>query len=117
MGEAGEALGRGDGEGALDAQKRALDDLRRGARKLADQMMPQQGGRGGREGEASGDEDPLGRPRRSRGLADSDRVKVPEEIDVERARRILDDIRKRLGETARPKFERDYLDRLLRLER
>lgn len=117
MGEAGEALGRGDGEGALDSQQRALDDLRRGARKLADQMMRQQGGRGGREGEASGDEDPLGRPRRSRGLADSDRVKVPEEIDVERARRILDDIRKRLGETARPKFERDYLDRLLRLER
>lgn len=112
MDEAGDALRRGEGEDALDAQARALDDLRRGARKLADQIMRRNGRGEGRTGE----EDPLGRPQRSRGSADSDRVKVPEEIDVERARRILDDIRRRLGEPARPKFERDYLDRLLKLD-
>ncbi|MDK9698378.1 MAG: TIGR02302 family protein [Siculibacillus sp.] len=111
MGRAGEALGRGEGEAALDAQTQALEGLRRGARKLGDRMS----GRG--EDGRDGDEDPFGRPRRQEGMNNSDRVKVPDEIDVERARRILDDIRKRLGEPARPKFERDYLDRLLRIDR
>jgi uncharacterized protein (TIGR02302 family) len=110
MDEAGEALGRGEGAEALDAQARALDGLRRGARALADQMARR--GEGGREG----DTDPLGRPRRQEGQSGSDRVEVPDEIDVERARRILDDIRRRLGEPARPKFERDYLDRLLKID-
>lgn len=114
MGEAGEALGHGEGETALDAQTRALDELRRGARKLADQMM-KRNGRGG-EGNQAGGEDPLGRPQRNgRGLS-SGGVKVPDEIDVERARRILEDIRRRLAEPSRPKFERDYLDRLLKLD-
>ena len=110
MGRAGEALERGEGEAALEAQSQALEGLRRGARKLVDKMSRR--GEGGREG----DEDPLGRPRRQDGTNDSDRVKVPDEIDVERARRVLDEIRRRLGEPARPKFERDYLDRLLRLD-
>jgi hypothetical protein len=110
MDEAAEALDRGEGGEASEAQGRALDRLRRGARALADQMARR--GEGGRDG----DEDPLGRPRRQDGSATSDKVKVPDEIDVERARRVLDEIRKRLGEPARPKFERDYLDRLLRLD-
>jgi hypothetical protein len=116
MGEAGEALGRGEGDTALDAQTRALESLRQGARRLADQMA-RRGGRAGREGEEGDAEDPLGRPRRGKGSSLSGNVALPEEIDVERARRILDDIRKRLGEAARPKFERDYLDRLLDLDR
>ncbi len=114
MGEAGEALRSGEGSAALEAQTRALEALRRGARKLADRMSGE-GEPGGRDGEGSEEEDPLGRPRR--GPALSGKVAVPDEIDVERARRILDDIRKRLGEPARPKFERDYLDRLLRIDR
>jgi hypothetical protein len=114
MDEAGGALKRGEGAEALDAQTRALERLRQGARKLADRMTGQNG-RGGRDGDEAGGEDPLGRPRRSRGASDG-RVEVPEEIDVERARRILDDIRKRLGEAARPRFERDYLDRLLKFD-
>jgi hypothetical protein len=40
-------------------------------------------------------------------------VKVPDEIDVERARRIMEAIRKRLGERSRPRYELDYLERLL----
>ena len=40
-------------------------------------------------------------------------TKVPGEFDAQRARRILDAIRKKLGETGRPKLELDYLDRLL----
>ncbi|WP_333823686.1 TIGR02302 family protein [Pinisolibacter sp.] len=110
MGEAADALERGEGEAALDSQAQALDKLRRGARALADRMARR--GEGGRDG----DEDPLGRPRRQQGSSDGDKVRVPDEIDVERARRVLDEIRKRLGEPVRPKFERDYLDRLLKLD-
>jgi hypothetical protein len=40
-------------------------------------------------------------------------VKVPDEIDVQRARRILDEIRKRLGDALSPQVERRYLERLL----
>ena len=108
MDEAGEALDRGEGVDALDAQARALESLRRGARAMAESMAR----RG--EGARDGGEDPLGRQRRRDGASGAEGVKVPEEIDVERARRILEDIRRRLGEPARPKFERDYLDRLLR---
>jgi hypothetical protein len=38
---------------------------------------------------------------------------VPDEIDTQRAREILDAIRQRLGESGRPEFELDYLERLL----
>jgi anti-anti-sigma regulatory factor len=41
-------------------------------------------------------------------------VKIPGEIDVQRARRILEELRRRLGDTARPQLELDYLERLLK---
>ena len=43
-------------------------------------------------------------------------VKVPDEIDVQRARQILEAIRKRLGNALSPQLERDYLERLLELK-
>ncbi len=61
------------------------------------------------------DRDPLGRPRATQGPDFGDSVKVPDEIDVQRARRILDAIRKRLGNALSPEIERDYLERLLEL--
>ena len=39
--------------------------------------------------------------------------RVPEEIDIQRAREILDEIRRRLGTGGSPALERDYLERLL----
>jgi hypothetical protein len=42
-----------------------------------------------------------------------DTVKVPGEIDVQRARRILEELRRRFGENFRPQLELD-LERLLR---
>lgn len=115
MDDAGGAIDRGDGEEAVDAQGRALDGLKRGAREMARGRGEGEGREGaeGRDGE--GDEDPLGRPRRSRD-ADGGRLGLPQTIDVERARRILDDIRRRLGDPARPSEERDYLDRLLKID-
>ncbi len=116
MDEAGRAIDRGESGSAVDAQGRALDGLRRGARAMAEARGQGPGGSGsdGHAGE-DGETDPLGRPRRSRN-ADGGRVGIPETIDVERARRILDDIRRRLGEPERPREERDYLDRLLEVD-
>jgi hypothetical protein len=83
--------------------------------------MQQQMGQGqpgqqpGRQGQARANQetDPLGRPLRGRDLDDST-VKVPLEADVQRARRILDELRRRYGETGRPQLELDYIERLLK---
>ena len=126
FGEAGEAMGRaegalGEGEGgrATGEQGQALEALRRGAQDMMQQMqqaMRRDGngdgmGEGGRQ--QSADRDPLGRPLSTTGPDFGDSVKVPDEIDVERARRILDEIRRRLGDALGPQIERDYLERLL----
>ena len=58
--------------------------------------------------------DPLGRPRRGDNGYDNDSVNVPGEIDVQRARRILEELRRRFGEAFRPQLELDYIERLLR---
>lgn len=140
MGELGEAedamreaegqLGQGQGEGALDAQGRALEALRKGGQNLAQQMQGQPGEGEGTEGafgepddqpasrpsaQQRGREDPLGRPQRQRDWADG-RVRVPgaDESATQRARRILEELRRRLGDPTRPMEELDYLERLLR---
>ena len=41
-------------------------------------------------------------------------MKVPGEIDVQRARRILEELRKRLADPLRPQLELDYIERLLK---
>ena len=128
LGRAGEAMGNAEGElgqdntdGAVESQGRALEALRRGAQSLA-QSMQQQGmigpgpnGQPGRVGpsRAQQETDPLGRPLRGRDYGDDATVKVPGEIDVQRARRILEELRRRFGENFRPQLELDYIERLL----
>ena len=122
MGEAEGQLGDGNSDGAVDAQGRALEALRRGAQGMAQAMQQQQGmgpgpGQPGRTGKARAqqDTDPLGRPmRRGRDYGDDATVKVPGEIDVQRARRILEELRRRFADPARPQIELDYLERLLK---
>jgi uncharacterized protein (TIGR02302 family) len=122
MGDAEGELGEGNTDGAVESQGRALEALRRGAQNLA-QSMQQQGmmgpgpnGRPGRLGPARAQQetDPLGRPLRGRDYGDDTTVKVPGEIDVQRARRILEELRRRFGESFRPQLELDYIERLLR---
>ena len=55
-----------------------------------------------------------GRPLRGREYGDDTTVKVPGEIDVQRARRIIEELRKRFGDFARPQDELDYIQRLLK---
>ncbi|MFN4089781.1 MAG: DUF4175 family protein, partial [Alphaproteobacteria bacterium] len=56
--------------------------------------------------------DPLGRPPGGRGV-DSRDVVIPAESDVQRARDIRDELYRRSGDRARPRFELDYIERLL----
>jgi uncharacterized protein (TIGR02302 family) len=127
MGEAEGRLGDRNADGAVDSQGRALEALRRGAQALAQQMQqqgmmgmgPGQPGRLGRPGRlgpprAQQETDPLGRPLRGRDYGDDATVKVPGEIDVQRVRRILEELRRRFGENFRPQLELEYIERLLR---
>ncbi len=119
MGEAEGELGEGNADSAVDSQGRALDALRKGAQGLAQSMQQQQGsgpGRAGRLGlpRAREDTDPLGRPLRGRDYGDDYTVKVPSEIDVQRARRIIEELRRRFGDVGRPQLELDYIERLLK---
>jgi uncharacterized protein (TIGR02302 family) len=122
MGEAEGELGNSDPDSAVDSQGRALDALRKGAQSLA-QSMQQQMGRGGQgpglvgrfgQPRAQQDTDPLGRPVRGHDYSDDQTVKVPGEIDVQRARRIIEELRKRFGEIGRSQEELDYIERLLK---
>jgi uncharacterized protein (TIGR02302 family) len=128
--------GKGDRRAAIGAQGRALEALRRGMEGMQRQMQAQQGEgepgegqvgqgegdpnsdhEGGRREGARGSDrlDPLDRPR-------ADRSRRPQDLrglddtarPAERARRVQEELRRRLGEPARPQDERDYYERLLR---
>jgi len=110
---------------AVDAQGRALDALREGAQGLQKQMDGQGQGQGkgrngkgnyfarrGRPGERFGD-DPLGRGAEG----DKGREEGPLRESAgaaERARRVMEELRRRLADPARPVDERDYLERLMK---
>ena len=119
MGEAENSLGEGSGERAVGQQGQALEALRKGAQDMMQQMQQAMQGDqgGGQEGgrQQNADRDPLGRPRATTGPDFGNSVKVPDEIDVQRARQILEAIRKRLGNALSPDLERNYLERLLEL--
>jgi uncharacterized protein (TIGR02302 family) len=112
MGDAKDAIGESDLERATQQQSLALDRLRKGAQSMADQMMEGAEAQAG-QGPGNNGRDPLGRPDRSNrpdlGLS----VQVPDEIDIQRAREVLDELRRRLGDPSRPALELDYLERLI----
>ncbi|ABD90394.1 TIGR02302 family protein [Rhodopseudomonas palustris] len=120
MGDAGGRLGEGNADGAVDSQGKALDALRKGAQKLAEAMQQGEGqgdgpgNRPGRQQSGGNDSDPLGRPLHGREFGDDLTVKIPGEIDVQRVRRILEELRRRLGDSQRPQIELDYIERLLK---
>ena len=114
MGEAGEALGQGDGRRATEQQTLALDRLRQGVQNMAQQILQQLGQqRMGQMGPGMRGRDPLGRPQRNQGADSGESVEVPEEFSVERAREILRELRRRLGNPSRPSIELEYLERLI----
>ena len=123
MKEAEGELGKGQqGRGkAVDAQGRALESLRKGGQAMAQQMQPGPGEKNGpgdpngptRQGRA-GNPDPLGREshdKRDNSRALYDPLGTPA---AQRAQRVLEELRRRLSDPARPRDELDYLERLLK---
>ncbi|WP_395830781.1 TIGR02302 family protein [Elstera sp.] len=124
-------LQQGQQGGAAGAQQQALDQLRDAMRGLADQQRqqagegqgagqgrPRPGQRPGQQTTTGQNRDPLGRDRGDQnpgnGLGNDDRVRIPDDSAVERARTIFDDLRRRAADPTRPTLEREYIDRLLR---
>ena len=120
MRDAREALQRGQPGGAVQPQTEAMDNIQQGLQALADQMMQQMMASPGmgmtrqpmnRMGHGR---DPLGRRSNSMGQGLGEDVKVPTEAEVQRAREILEELRRRSGQFSRPQPEREYIERLLR---
>ncbi|THD83570.1 TIGR02302 family protein [Aliigemmobacter aestuarii] len=122
MEDAERALRDGDLSGALDRQAEAMEALREGLRDFGEAMAEERQQQGqADQGEAFGradpnsQRDPLGRELGEMGRIGSDRNMLQGEDVYRRAQDLLDEIRRRSGEQARPESERDYLRRLLDL--
>ena len=118
MDDAEQALRDRDLAEAIDNQAQAMEALRDGMRALgemmADQQQNLQPGQGNAESNRRADaRDPLGREQGGNGSESSDAPLAQGPDNAGRARRLLDEIRRRSSETERPEVERDYLNRLL----
>jgi uncharacterized protein (TIGR02302 family) len=123
-GQGGKGAGGKTGKGAaVDAQGRALEALREGAQGLGKQMQSQGQGQGrngkgsyvarrARPGEPPGD-DPLGRGAEGNQGREDGPLKETAGA-AERARRVMEELRRRLADPTRPIDERDYLERLMK---
>ncbi|ADP72560.1 hypothetical protein Rvan_3377 [Rhodomicrobium vannielii ATCC 17100] len=111
MGDAVDSLRQKQLGDAGEEEGRAVESLRQGTRALAEQMMRSAGGTGTGN---QANRDPMGR--KQNGPLDNagDDVKIPDESSGQRARAIMDELRKRLGEPTRPMLELDYLERLIK---
>lgn len=121
MEEAEEALRRGDLDGALDRQAEAMEAMRDGLQNfgeaLAQEQRENRDQQGGDQQFGSADpagRDPLGRRPGETARIGSDENMVQNDPNL-RAQELLDEIRRRSGELARPSEELDYLKRLLQL--
>ena len=112
--------GKGGKGAAVEEQGRALEALREGAQGMQKQMNQQGQGQGRgkgysarrrRPGEQVGD-DPLGRGREEDNLGRENGTLRELGGREERARRVLEELRRRLADPRRPTGERDYLERL-----
>lgn len=127
MDEAADALERGDTGTALDRQADAMEEMREGMRNLEDalrreaqngqQGQQQTGSQGDQRGGPDGRDqrDPLGREAGERGALGSDSPLAEGEDTYRRAEELMEELRRRSGETDRPELERDYVERLLDL--
>ena len=124
MGDAADALRRGNPGQAVQPQSDAVDALQQAAGALA--RMMQNGGPGMNGLANRSDEmpqmrrDPFGRllpTDEGNGNADDGGImrmgKTQNDYALEKAKQILDELRRRAGEPDRPAIEHDYIDRLL----
>jgi len=114
MGQSQDQLNGNDLAGSSDMQKQTLESLRKGAGALAQQLMEEQAGRAGNGKGDEESQDPLGRAEGNAGGNFGNGVKLPSQSELQRARSILEELRRRAAERGRPKEELDYIDRLLK---
>lgn len=109
MNDAAALLSEGQWGDAAEAQSEAVQRMRDAGREAASQM-----GAAGTGSSGLVPRDPLGRPMTGAGHGDDGTTAIPALPDTQRARAILDELRRRAGESGRPEPERDYLKRLLK---
>lgn len=113
MQEAEQALRRGDLQGASAAQEEALAQMRQAQTRLSEELARRnQEQQSGADGNATGPRDPLGRPTAG-GDGERGETEVPMEAQRAQARDIVNELRRRAEDPARPEAERQYLRRLL----
>jgi len=125
MKDAEGAIGEGDNQGALAAQGKAIESLKKGAQALAKSLDGNAPGNGpgkrpggqNQQGNGNGpgdDKDPLGRSTR---LPDSGEGALHQDGKggslEKRSREVVEELRKRLGDPSRAPDELNYLRRLL----
>ncbi len=119
MGEARDDLANQQPRDAVEDQMEALDRLNEGAQALAEALSNGQGdtagqGRARRDGRARDLlSDPFDRPAGAFGAIDGRDTRVPNRSVLDRARQVLEELRRRAAEPHRPRIELDYFDRLM----
>lgn len=115
MRRSAEALRNGDLDRAIQEQRNAVENLRDGAQRFAQEELETLEGelasRGGEGGEGAA-RDPLGRRAFGNGLG-SGSTPLPSLEDLGTASEILEELRRRARERDRSEEERRYLERLL----
>jgi hypothetical protein len=115
MKQAQQALKNGDNESALGAQGRALEGLRKGAAEMAQQQgdengpsddEEQAGEKNGQDLHGQNGEGRFGRANRQKNSIDA--------TAAQKARKVLEELRRRLADPSRAREELDYLERLIR---
>ncbi|MCY4306034.1 MAG: DUF4175 domain-containing protein [Aestuariivita sp.] len=102
---------------AIDQQSEAMEALREAMRSLGEMLSRQQQGQPGQGTEGANlqdlNRDPLGRNFGSNGNIGTNENLLFDDNIRHRAQELLDEIRRRSGESQRPDIELDYLKRLL----
>jgi hypothetical protein len=100
---------------AAQDQQNVIDQLRKSAQQLAKNTARNGQNSGNPQDNTAQALDPLGRPIGANGTLLGGSLNVPDATDLQRAREILDELRKRAGELGRNQEELEYIDRLLKL--
>jgi len=119
MRQSEQALGQGQTGQAVQPQADSVDQLQQGLQDFVDQVLEQMaqqnsGQVGQMMQQLNSGRDPLGRPMPNSGGMNTEEVGIPSQSDLQRARQILDELRRRSGQRSRPIDELDYIDRLMR---
>jgi hypothetical protein len=122
MKNAERALQRARPGDAVGPQSDALSQMQKGARTFNEMLREQTANGQGTPNDQAQDLqegrqdeiDPLNRRRSGQGFVDRNNLSIPRGSDLQKARHLFDELRRRSGDLRRPTLELDYIDRLLR---